>query len=101
MRGKRYALVSMLTVAVRGAGRAATFAAVTDWVRDLGWPVWARLGFIDRVPAATVWRLLIRIGAEALSAVSTRWLRVWATPVVSGRRWWLVIAIDGDGRARR
>jgi hypothetical protein len=59
--------------------------------------MWGRLGFTDRVPAATtVGRLLIRIDAEALSAVLTRWLRARARPVVvPGRRWRLVIAIDG------
>src|SRR6266581_2263681 len=73
------------------------FAAVTDWVRDLDRPAWGRLGFTDRVPAATtVWRLLIRIDADVLSAVLGRWLRERATPVVvAGRRWRLVIAIDG------
>lgn len=66
-----------------------------------------RLGFADRLPAATtVWRLLIRIDAEVLRAVLTRWLRSRAVPVVvAGRRWWLVIAIDGkvqrDAPARR
>jgi len=43
-----------------------------------------------------VWRLLIRIDADILSAVLTRWLRARAAPVVvAGRRWRLVIAIDG------
>src|SRR6266568_2781568 len=50
---------------------ACTFAAITDWVRDLDRPAWGRLGFTDRVPAATtVWRLLIRIDADVLSAVA-------------------------------
>ncbi|MEU6020862.1 ISAs1 family transposase [Micromonospora sp. NPDC047134] len=61
--------------------------------------MWARLGFTDRVPAATtVWRLLIRLDAEGLSQVLARWLRERAGPVVvAGRRWrWrLVIAVDG------
>jgi hypothetical protein len=97
-RGTRYPLVSMLAVAVCAVlAGACTFAAVTDWVRDLDRPAWGRLGFTDRVPAATtVWRLLIRIDADVLSAVLTRWLRARATPVVvAGRRWRLVIAIDG------
>src|SRR6266511_3932687 len=64
-------------------------AAVTDWVRDLDRAVWGRLGFTGQVPAATtVWRLLIRIDADVLSAVLTRWLRARATPR-------LVIAVDG------
>src|SRR4051794_5467524 len=97
-RGRRYPLVSVLAVAVCAVlAGACTFAAVADWVRDLDRPVWARLGFSDRVPAATtVWRLLIRIDAELLQTVLTRWLRARAAPiVVAGRRWRLVIAIDG------
>jgi predicted transposase YbfD/YdcC len=97
-RGMRYPLVSVLAVAVCAVlAGAATFAAIADWVRDLDQPAWRRLGFTDRVPAATtVWRLLIRIDADVLSAVLTRWLRARATPVVvAGRRWRLVIAIDG------
>jgi len=97
-RGKRYPLVSMLAVAVCAVlAGAATFAAITDWVRDLDRAVWGRLGFTGQVPAATtVWRLLIRIDADVLSAVLTRWLRARATPlVVAGRRWRLVIAVDG------
>src|SRR6266581_3812897 len=97
-RGTRYPLVSMLAVAVCAVlAGACTFAAITDWVRDLDRPAWGRLGFTDRVPAATtVWRLLIRIDADVLSAVLGRWLRERATPVVvAGRRWRLVIAIDG------
>src|SRR3954468_9587024 len=97
-RGRRYPLVSVLAVAVCAVlAGACTFAAVADWVRDLDRPVWARLGFSDRVPAATtVWRLLIRINAELLQTVLTRWLRARAAPiVVAGRRWRLVIAIDG------
>ena len=97
-RGRRYPLVSVLAVAVCAVlAGACTFAAITDWVRDLDRPVWGRLGFTGRLPAATtVWRLLIRIDADVLSAVLARWLRARATPVVvAGRRWRLVIAIDG------
>jgi len=97
-RGMRYPLVSVLAVAVCAVlAGACTFAAVTDWVRDLDRPAWGRLGFTDRVPAATtVWRLLIRIDADVLSAVLSRWLWARATPVVvAGRRWRLVIAVDG------
>jgi predicted transposase YbfD/YdcC len=97
-RGRRYPLVSMLAVAVCAVlAGACTFAAIADWVRDLDRPAWGKLGFTDRVPAATtVWRLLIRLDAEVLQAVLTRWLRARAAPVVvAGRRWRLVIAIDG------
>src|SRR6266511_1373952 len=71
-RGTRYPLVSMLAVAVWAVlAGACTFAAITDWVRDLDRPAWGRLGFTDRVPAATtVWRLLIRIDAGVRAAVA-------------------------------
>src|SRR6266508_2549681 len=50
-RGTRYPLVSMLAVAVCAVlAGACTFAAITDWVRDLDRPAWGRLGFTDRVP---------------------------------------------------
>ncbi|MFV2028563.1 ISAs1 family transposase, partial [Micromonospora sp. LOL_028] len=51
----------------------------------------------DRVPAATtVWRLLIRVDAQALSTVLASWLLARTTAVTrSGRRWRLVIAVDG------
>lgn len=90
--------MSMLAVAVCAVlAGACTFAAIADWVRDLDRPVWGRLGFTDQVPAATtVWRLLIRIDADVLSETLARWLRARAVPVVvAGRRWRLVIAIDG------
>src|SRR6266545_2371644 len=82
--GNRDPLVSMLAVAVCAVlAGACTFAAITDWVRDLDRPAWGRLGFADRAPAATtVWRLLIRIDAEALQAVLSRWLRSRAAPLV-------------------
>src|SRR6266540_4983800 len=97
-RGTRYPLVSMLAVAVCAVlAGACTFAAITDWVRDLDRPAWGRLGFTDRVPAATtVWRLLIRIDADVLSAVLTRWLRERATPVVVAGRWRRLELQGGD-----
>lgn len=59
-------MVSMLAVAVCAVlAGACTFAAIADWARDLDRAGWARLGFTDRVPAATtVWRLLIRIDSK-------------------------------------
>lgn len=59
--------------------------------------MWQRLGFCDRVPAATtVWRLLILIDAAVLSQVLARWLRGRTAPVLTAGRWWrLVIAVDG------
>jgi predicted transposase YbfD/YdcC len=97
-RGRRYPLVSILAVAVCAVlAGACTFAAVSDWVRHQDRSVWRRLGFVDRVPAATtVWRLLIRIDAGMLSQVLARWLRTRVTAaVIVGRRWRLVIAVDG------
>jgi predicted transposase YbfD/YdcC len=97
-RGRRYPLVSILSVAVCAVlAGACTFAAVADWVRDQDRSVWGRLGFTDRVPAATtVWRLLIRIDADVLSQVLARWPQARTAPlVVPGRRWRLVVAVDG------
>jgi predicted transposase YbfD/YdcC len=97
-RGRRYPLVSVLAAAVCAVlAGACTFAAVADWMRFQDTSVWARLGFDGRVPAATtVWRLLIRLDARVLSQVLACWLRERAGPVViAGRRWRLVIAVDG------
>jgi hypothetical protein len=57
-RGRRYPLVSILAAAVCAViAGACTYASVCDWVRFQDRTVWRRLGFTDRVPAATtVWR---------------------------------------------
>lgn len=97
-RGIRYPLASMLAVAVCAVlAGAVTFAAIADWVKDLDSRAWARLGFTGRIPvASTVWRLLVRVDAEVLSAVLAGWLRARVTPAaVADRRWRRVIAIDG------
>jgi predicted transposase YbfD/YdcC len=100
-RGVRYPLASVLAVAVCAVlAGAVTFAAIADWVRDLDSPAWARLGFTDRIPvASTVWRLLVRVDAEALSTVLAGWLRArvpaTVTPPVADCRWRRVIAVDG------
>src|SRR5438876_2822450 len=101
-RGIRYPLASMLAVAVCAVlAGAVTFAAIADWVRDLDSPAWARLGFTGRIPvASTVWRLLVRVDAEALSTVLAGWLRARIAaastpPAVADRRWRRVVAIDG------
>jgi predicted transposase YbfD/YdcC len=101
-RGVRYPLTSLLAVAVCAVlAGAATFAAMADWAADLDPPAWARLGFTGRVPAATtVWRLLVRVDADVLSAVLTGWLRSRTTTVehtvaAAGRRPRMVIAVDG------
>jgi predicted transposase YbfD/YdcC len=96
-RGIRYPLPSMLAVAVCAVlAGAVTFAAIADWVRDLDSPAWARLGFTDRIPvASTVWRLLVRVDAEVLSATLAGWLRARITPPIRDRRWRRVIAVDG------
>src|SRR5438876_4981375 len=88
-RGVRYPLASVLAVAVCAVlAGAVTFAAIADWVRDLDSPAWARLGFGTRLPAAsTVWRLLVRVDADALAAVLTGWLRSRITdPPAQDRR---------------
>ena len=91
--GMRYPLASLLAVAVCAVmAGALTFAAIADWVRDLDSSVTARLGLPGRVPAATtLWRLLVRVDAQALQAALTAWLRL-RVPAVGGL---LVIAIDG------
>jgi hypothetical protein len=101
-RGIRYPLPSMLAVAVCAVlAGAVTFAAIADWVKDLDSSAWARLGFTGRIPvASTVWRLLVRVDAEALTTVLAGWLRARVTPPdmprpVADRRWRRVIAVDG------
>ncbi|MGW3606510.1 ISAs1 family transposase [Micromonospora sp. NPDC005161] len=93
-RGIRYPLASVLAVAVCAVmAGASTFAAIVDWVDDLDASAWGRLGFTGRVPVlTTVWRLLVRVDAETLTAVLADWLcsRLSAPPPV--RR---VIAVDG------
>src|SRR2546429_8401976 len=93
-RGVRYPLASVLAVAVCAVlAGAVTFAAIADWVRDLDSPAWARLGFTGRIPvASTVWRLLVRVDAEALSTVLAGWLRApiaaaSTPPAAADRRW--------------
>jgi predicted transposase YbfD/YdcC len=97
-RGVRYPLASLLAVAVCAVlAGAVTFAAIADWARDLDSSAWARLGFSTRLPAAsTVWRLLVRVDADALSTALTGWLRsrVTVTPAPD-RRSRPVIAVDG------
>jgi hypothetical protein len=100
-RGVRYPLAGPLAVAVRAAlAGATTFAAIVDWAADLDPPAWARPGPDGRVPAATtVWRLLVRVDADGLSAVLTGWLREHATTAPApGRRPRTVIAVDGKAQ---
>jgi hypothetical protein len=87
-------LVSILAAAVIAG--ACTFATVSDWVRFQDRTVWQRLGFDGRVPGATtVWRLLIRIDAEAFSQVLAHWLSSRMAPVLAAGHWWrLVIAVN-------
>jgi hypothetical protein len=106
-RGVRYPLTSLLAVAVCAVlAGAVIFAAMADWAADLDPPAWAMLGFTGRVPAATtVWRLLVPVDADVLSAVLTGWLRsrttttttttVEHTVAAAGRRPRMVIAVDG------
>ncbi|MFF5053251.1 transposase family protein [Micromonospora sp. NPDC000663] len=93
-RGIRYPLASVLAVAVCAVmAGASTFAAIGDWVDDLDASAWGRLGFTGRVPVlTTVWRLLVRVDAETLTAVLADWLcsRLSAPPPTRQ-----VIAVDG------
>jgi predicted transposase YbfD/YdcC len=98
-RGVRYRLASLLAVAVCAVlAGATTFAAIADWAADLEAPARRRLGFTGRIPvSSTVWRFLIRLDAEILQAVLTRWLRCRAAGGSgdSGRPGRVVIAVDG------
>lgn len=97
-RGRRYPLVAMLAGAVCAVlAGATTFAAIGDWLGCLTPAQAARLGFTGRLPTTTtLWRLLIRIDDDTLSAALARWLRARSTPIqIDGRRWRLVIAFDG------
>lgn len=103
-RGIRYPLASVLAMAVCAVlAGASSFAAITDWASDLEPSAWSRLGFTGRVPVlTTVWRLLVRIDAETLSAVLADWLRsrLPAPPPADGRARKArtvrtVIAVDG------
>ena len=85
-RGRGHPLVAMLAAAVCAVlAGATTFAAIGDWLGCLDPSQTARLGFTGRIPTTTT-----------LSAVLARWLRARSGPcVIDGRRWRLVIAVDG------
>jgi hypothetical protein len=63
--------ISLLAVAAWAVlAGTATFAAMADRAADLDPSAWVRLGFAGRIPTATtVWRLLVRLDADVLSAV--------------------------------
>ncbi len=98
-RGVRYPLATLLTVAVCAVlAGASSFAAITDWLYDLDEHARDRLGFNRGIPAGTtVWRLLTRLDATALTTVLAGWLRTRAPapPAVRPRRYRTVIAVDG------
>jgi predicted transposase YbfD/YdcC len=97
-RGIRYPLASVLAIAVCAVlAGATTFTAITDWAADLDPAAWIRLGFTGRIPVlSTVWRLLVRVDAEALAAVLTDWLRCRLPDSAStGHRGMTVVAVDG------
>jgi predicted transposase YbfD/YdcC len=97
-RGIRYPLASILAVAVCAVlAGATTFTAITDWAADLDRSAWIRLGFTGRIPVlSTVWRLLVRVDAEALSAVLADWLRCrLPASAPTDRRGMTVVAVDG------
>jgi hypothetical protein len=76
-RGVRYSLTSLLAVAVCAVlAGATTFAAIADWACDLDPPARRKPGFTAAIPAGTtVWRILVRLDPDVLSAILTGWLR--------------------------
>ncbi|MDU0287726.1 ISAs1 family transposase [Saccharothrix longispora] len=97
-RGIRYPLSALLMVAVCAVlAGASSFAAISDWLRDLDGHARERLGF-DRIPSATtMWRLLTRLDVDLLATVLAGWLTTRirrSSPVRSGR-YRHVIAVDG------
>ncbi|MGM1058709.1 transposase family protein [Saccharothrix sp. Mg75] len=74
-RGIRYPLSALLAVAVCAVlAGASSFAAISDWLRDLDGHARERLGF-DRIPSATtMWRVLTRLDADLLATVLGGWL---------------------------
>ncbi|WP_232324024.1 transposase family protein [Catenuloplanes japonicus] len=76
---------------------ASSFAAITDWLRDLDAPARSRLGSTGRLPAGTtVWRVLTRLDDALLSAILAGWLHSRTpAPPARPRRCRTVIAIDG------
>jgi predicted transposase YbfD/YdcC len=97
-RGIRYPLSALLMVAVCAVlAGASSFAAISDWLRDLDSHARDRLGF-DRIPSGTtMWRLLTRLDADLLATVLAGWLttRTRRSSPVRPRRHRHVIAVDG------
>lgn len=97
-RGIRYPLSALLMVAVCAVlAGASSFAAISDWLRDLDGHARNRLGF-DRIPSTTtMWRLLTRLDADLLATVLGGWLttRARRSPPVRPHRHRHVIAVDG------
>ncbi|GAA3465436.1 ISAs1 family transposase [Saccharothrix longispora] len=97
-RGIRYPLSALLMVAVCAVlAGASSFAAISDWLRDLDGHARDRLG-LDRIPSATaIWRVLTRLDADLLAAVLGGWLttRARRSPPVRPDRYRHVIAVDG------
>ncbi|MBT0774322.1 ISAs1 family transposase [Kineosporia sp. J2-2] len=75
-RGVRYPLASLLTIAVCAViAGAVTFAAVGDWIEDLGEEYLADIGLTGARPVnTTLWRVLTRVDSVALSSVLATWL---------------------------
>ena len=98
-RGLRYPLAGLLSVAVCAVmAGASSVTAINDWLHDLDDIARARLGFLGKVPATTtMWRLLIRLDADLLSATLAGWLRTRTRPADNPRqpRYRQVIAVDG------
>ncbi|MFI5844761.1 ISAs1 family transposase [Catenuloplanes sp. NPDC051500] len=97
-RGVRYPLTSLLAVAVCAVlAGASSFAAITDWLRDLDESGQTRLGFTSGIPAGTtVWRLLTRLDDRLLSRILAGWLHARTSPPAARpARYRTVITIDG------
>lgn len=86
-RGLRYPLAGLLAVAVCAVmAGASPVTAIADWLHDLDDISRTRLGFGRGVPAtSTVWRLLIRLDADLLTALLAGWPRT-RTPPAAPRR---------------
>jgi hypothetical protein len=76
-RGVRYPFTAVLAVVVCAmlAG-ARSFAAIGEWCQDLDGGTRIALGFTGKVPGpVTIWRLLVRVDAEAFDEAVCAWIR--------------------------
>jgi predicted transposase YbfD/YdcC len=111
-RGVRYPFTAVLaTVVCAMVTGARSFAAIGEWCQDLDEATRRALGFTGKVPGpVTIWRLLVRIDAQALDRVVCTWIRTSLEAVNTaaralaprGRPVRRVLAVDGKAmRATR